>query len=227
MNGYLLIEDFFDPDLMNEYQQLILQHFGKNPEFLHNKEFLQQAATEVVPWFPQQEGVKAFDTVENDPDLKALTGAILGRDWYSLYAMSMFSGEGTKGQAWHLDCLPENPAVFNLNRLVYTEDILPEFGGEIIVLPGSHQLGHLSVGPVNEDFDDQVVIAPKKSTLILLHGHTWHRVLPVTGKYRISTNYRAAPKGTPVDVTDTAVYRNIIYRFSTSTIIEDRLAREK
>lgn len=94
--------------------------------------------------------------------------------WYSLYAMCMFSKDGTIGQAWHVDCPPQDPAVFNLNRLVYTEDILPEFGGEIVVVPGSHRCGHLSVGPV--------------------------------------------------DVTDIAVYRNIVYQFSTGKILKDRLA---
>ena len=223
-DGYLVIEDFFEPRLMDQYQQLILQNFGLNPEFLHDEEFLSRSATEVIPWFPQREDVKEFDVVENDTRLMALSQAILGDDWYTLYAMCMFSKDGTIGQAWHMDCPPGDPAVFNLNRLVYTEDILPEFGGEIVLVPGSHRRGHLSVGPVNEDFADQLVVAPKKGMLILLHGHTWHRVKAINGKYRISTNYRAAPKGTPVDVTDIAVYRNIVYQFSTGKVIKDRLA---
>ena len=64
----------------------------------------------------------------------------------------------------------------------------------------------------------------KKGTLVLLHGHCWHSVMPVHGKYRVSTNYRAAPANTPDDVTDVCVYRNMRYRFSTKTVLEDRLA---
>ena len=221
--GYLVVEDLFDADLMDRYQALILQHFGESPEFFHNAEFLSKAATEVIPWFPQQEGFTEFAEVENDPRLKALTEAILGSGWYSLYCMTMFSRKGTKGQAWHQDCAPENPAVFNMNRLIYTEDITPEIGGQTIVVPGSHRRGTLTVGPVDEDFDDQVVLTPRKGTLVILHGHTWHRVLPVEGRYRVSTNYRCSPQGTPENITDICVYRNMRYRFETNEVVEERV----
>ena len=154
--------------------------------------------------------------------LRELTGAILGAGWYSLYCMTMFSWRGSKGQAWHQDCAPDDPAVFNVNRLVYTEDISPEVGGQIIVVPGSHCRGLLSVGPVDEDFDDQLVLTPHKGTLLLLHGHTWHRVLPVRGACRVSTNYRCCPAGTPEDITDICVYRNMRYRFESSEVLEER-----
>ena len=36
--------------------------------------------------------------------------------------------------------------------------------------------------------------------------------------------YRAAPAGTPDDVTDVCVYRNMRYRFSTSAVVEERVA---
>ena len=135
----------------------------------------------------------------------------------------MFSRRGTKGQAWHQDCAPEDPAVFNMNRLVYTENISPDIGGETLVVPGSHRRGLLSVGPVDENFDDQQVLTPKKGTLVILHGHTWHRVLPVHGGYRVSTNFRCSPRGTPESITDICIYRNMRYRFETDEVVEERL----
>ena len=221
--GYLGIEDMFDPALMDRYQALIMDHFGETPEFFHNEEFLSKAATEVIPWFPQQEGLDVFDIVERDERLRALTQAILGDGWTSLYCMTMFSRQGTKGQAWRQDCAPEDPAVFNMNRLIYTEDITPEIGGQTIVMPGSHRRGVLTVGPVDEDFADQVVLTPRKGTLVLLHGHSWHRVLPVVGRHRVSTNYRCSPKGTPENITDICVYRNMRYRFETNEVVEERV----
>jgi hypothetical protein len=212
----------FDPALMDRYQALILDHFGESPAFFHNEEFLSKAATEVIPWFPQREGCDVFGIVERDPRLVALTEAVLGEGWNSLYCMTMFSRQGTKGQAWHQDCAPEDPVVFNMNRLVYTEDITPEIGGQTIVVPGSHRRGMLTVGPVDEDFADQVVLTPRKGTLVLLHGHTWHRVLPVHGRCRVSTNYRCCPRGTPENITDVCVYRNMRYRFETSEVVEER-----
>ena len=221
--GYLVIEELFDSALMDQYQALILEHFGESPDFAHNQEFLAKAATEVVPWFPQQEGLKAFDAIEHDERLRALTQAILGDGWHTLYCMTMFSKRGTRGQACHQDCAPENPAVFNVNRLVYTEDITPEIGGQTIVVPRSHRRGIIPVGPVDEDLPGQVVLSPRKGTLVLVHGHTWHRVLPVHGRYRVSTNYRCSPTGTPENVTDICVYRNMRYRFETNEVVEERL----
>lgn len=222
-DGFVVVPDFFGPELMDEYDGLILDHYGMNPDFEHNEEFLETAATEVVPWFPQREGIKAFDLVQNCPDLNALTDSILGEDWYADYCMVMFSKSGTKGQAWHQDCSPDNNQQFNLNRLVYTSDITDEIGGQTLVVPGSHRLGELPSKARASDFPDKRILTPTKGTVVLLHGHTWHSVMPVSGAYRVSTNYRSAPKGTPEGITDICVYQNMRYRFSTNSIVEERV----
>ncbi len=222
--GYLVLDHFFDGTLMDALDRIIRDYYGDAPDFWHNDEFLEKSQTEVVPWFPQNEGVDAFDAIDADPGLQALTRAVLGDGWQSQYCMVMFSKQGTVGQAWHQDCPPDDPGIFNLNRLVYTSDITDEIGGQTVVVPGSHQSGILPVGDPLGEFAEQVVLRPKKGTLVLLHGHTWHRVLPIEGKYRFSTNYRAAPAGVADDVTDVCVYRNMRYRFSTSEVIEERQA---
>ncbi len=224
-DGFVLVEDFFDAASMGRLDRIIRRYFGEKPDFWHNDEFLNKSRTEVVPWFPQKEGVGAFDEIDADPRLRALTRAILGDGWASQYCMVMFSKPGTVGQAWHQDCPPDDPAVFNLNRLVYTADITDEVGGQTLVVPGSHRRGLLPAGEPDCDFDGQVVLRPRRGTLVLLHGHCWHRVLPIAGACRVSTNYRAAPAGTPDDVTDVCVYRNMRYRFSTSAVVEERIAR--
>lgn len=221
--GYLVLEDFFSADTMDNLQSLILGHYGLNPEYEHEAAFLSKSATEVIPWFPQRSGEHAFDEIDQCPKMLELTQAILGAGWQGLYCMTMFSKKGTKGQAWHQDCPPDDPQQYNLNRLVYTMDIDEQVGGEVLVMPGSHRLGKLPIGEVNEDFSEQVTLMPKKGTLVIIHGHTWHRVLPIKGAYRLSTNYRAVPQNTPEDITDICVYRNMLYQFSTSKVLEDRL----
>jgi len=221
--GYLAIDGFFADRMMNSYQGHIERHFGDDPEFVHNPEFLERSNTDVIPWFPQLDGIDAFDTAEQDPRLLALTDAILGAGWSSLYSMVMFSKKGSNGQAWHQDCPPEDKSQFNLNRLVYTMDIDQRSGGKLLVMPGSHKGGAISVGDGNEDFAGQVVLSPQKGTLILIHGHAWHRVLPVMGVSRVSTNYRCCPADTPAAITDICVYRNMRYQFSSNRIIEERL----
>ncbi len=221
-DGYLVVPDFFSPALMDRLNGLILAHFGATPAFWHTDEFLSKAQTEVIPWFPQKEGVAAFGELDGHTVMTKLTDRLLGPGWRPLYCMVMFSKQGTKGQAWHQDCRCEDAARFNLNRLVYTHDVSEATGGQTLVLPGSHRKGPLPAGKPDVDFDGQVVLEPRAGTLVLLHGHTYHKVLPVHGLYRVSTNYRAMPAGTPEDITDICVYRNMRYSFATDSVIEER-----
>jgi hypothetical protein len=221
-DGFLVVEDFFAPQLMDTLDELVRRHFGADPEYVHDEEFLARSKADVIPWFPQNEGVAAFDAIGADSRLEELTHAILGDGWRNLYCMVMFSKAGSEGQAWHQDCAPGDAGKFNLNRLVYTSDISADTGGEVVVVPGSHRRGLLPAGDPTGQLEGQVVLRPQKGTLVLLHGHTWHRVLPVKGAPRISTNYRAAPEDAPDDVTDVCVYRNMRYRFSTAEVVEER-----
>lgn len=217
--GYVAIDGFFADTLMDNYQARILEHFDDNPEFQHNEEFLKKSNTDVIPWFPQMEGQEQFDIVEKDQRLITLTDAILGSGWNTLYSMVMFSKEGSQGQAWHQDCPPEDKQQFNLNRLIYTMDIDDNTGGQTLVVPGSHKVGAITAGDANEDLSKQHILSLKKGTLVLLHGHTWHRVLPIKNTYRVSTNYRCCPANTPSNITDTCVYRNMRYHFPTSKVV--------
>lgn len=221
--GYLHLPKFFTLALVEEYNRKIIAHFGMEPEFEHSDEFIKKSGAEVIPWFPQQEGETCFNEVSNDPLLNALTQEILGIGWYEQYSMVMFSKKDTVGQAWHQDCLCDDPGTFNLNRLVYTMDISQDTtGGQTTVVPGSHLTG--MIPSTNENFDESeaISLSPKKGDLLLLHGHCYHKVEKVTGQYRVSTNYRSASKNTPENVTDIGVYRNMIYQFSSSTVVQER-----
>ncbi len=221
--GYLVLENFFESELMDELHEHILDHFNGAVESVLNDEFKERSQSEIVPWFPQREFIEAFDKIDAIQEFTDLTGAILGQDWNNLYSMVMFSARGTCGQAWHQDCPPEDKSRFNLNRLIYTADITPEIGGQIMVVPRTHKGGALPAGEPDVDFEGQLEFFPRKGTLILLHGHTWHRVMPVAGAYRVSTNYRAAPANIPAEVTDVCVYRNMRYQFSINQVIEERI----
>ena len=219
--GYIHVESFFDDFVTDAFHQKSLDHFGMNPTWKHTDEFVERSNCEIVPWFPIRVGVSEFELIDNHILFNALTTTILGEEWANLYCMVMFSKEGTVGQAWHQDSPPENPSQFNLNRLLYTHDITSEIGGQVVVKPQTHhQL--IPVGPPHEDIEGQVVLYPKKGDIVFLHGHCWHRVLPIKGAYRLSINYRAVPKDTPDTITDTAVYRNVRYHFPTESITEER-----
>jgi len=213
---------FFDPGLMDRLNDTILQHYSANSKNSHWKEdFVRKSATEVVPWFPFLEGNTEFEVIENDARLTSLTEAVLGEGWQVLYLTIMYSKKGTKRQSWHQDCPPEKREHFNLKRLIYTHDINEETGGQVVIFPKTHRRGAIPQGNPHGDLEGQVVLCPKKRTLLILHGHCWHRVLPIKSEFRISTNARAIPSQVPEDITDIAVYRNMRYRFSTSEVIED------
>ncbi|MBW1294446.1 phytanoyl-CoA dioxygenase family protein [Aquimarina litoralis] len=220
-NGFVVIENFFEPELMDRYNDVILDHYGLNPNWEHTDEFIQKSSVEVIPWFPYRENKPYFDDIDKDERFNTITDHILNGGWENLYCMMMFSKAGSKGQAWHQDCPPEDKTKYNLNRLVYTHDIDDSTGGEIAIFPETHKEGILSVGIPNEDLNGQLVFRPKKGTVIFLHGHCWHKVMPVK-KDRISSNFRAIPKGTPEDITDICVYRNMLYKFSTSEVLKER-----
>ena len=223
-DGYLHIPGFFPQEQMDTLNRLCLEHFGLDPSWAHTSEFIDKSNCEIVPWFPlRDDNVAEFNLIQRDESFNRLTQALLGDDFKELYCMSMFSKKGTAGQAWHQDSPPDDPAKFNLNRLVYTHDISSETGGQVVVKPGTHRLGMISVGDPNATFDDQIVLNPNKGDIVILHGHCWHMVMPVTGNYRVSTNFRAIPAGTPETITDTAIYRNIKYYFPTNEVLEERV----
>ncbi len=207
---------------MTKLNRICLEQFGMDPDWEHTNEFIEKSNCEIVPWFPIREGVREFLDVDQDSRFSQLTQEILGEGWQNLYCMSMFSKKGTNGQAWHQDSPPDDAKKFNLNRLVYTHSITEEIGGQVVAVPGSHKTGLITKGDPDENFDNQVILTPKQGDLVLLHGHCWHRVLPVTGAYRVSTNFRAIPSGTPEEITDTAIYRNMKYYFPTNEVIEER-----
>lgn len=222
-NGYLHLKGFFSIEKMNVLNSLCLEHFGLNPKWEHNEEFLAKSNCEIIPWFPiREDGVKEFESINDHQLFNKITQEILGEGWNVLYCMSMFSKKGTAGQAWHQDSPPEDRTKFNLNRLVYTHNITDETGGQVVFVPKSHKLGEITKGDPMEEMDNQLVLSPEVGDLVILHGHCWHRVLLVTGKYRISTNFRAMPKGTPKEITDTAVYRNMRYYFPTNEVLVER-----
>lgn len=220
-NGYMVFENFFPEELMDSYNKSIMNHFATNPESELDDEFSNKSEVQVIPWFPYREGKPYFDGIDKDEKFNQITTSILQEQWDNLYCMMMFSKAGTIGQAWHQDSPPEDKAKYNLNRLVYTHDITEETGGSVVILPKTHKKGPLSIGDPHEDLEGQLVFKPKKGTVVFLHGHCWHRVLPAK-KDRISSNFRAVPLGTPEDITDICVYRNMRYRFSTSQVIEER-----
>lgn len=163
---------------------------------------------DVVPWEPAKAGNAEFLRFARHPLMAEATESVLGAGYMDGFSLVMFSVGGGRGQAWHQDCPPEDIAAFNLNRLIYPENVSLE-DGAIVFVPGSHRKGRISSGGHQDPMDGEVCLPLEAGTLLFLHGHVYHRVTPnLNFKPRLSINFRAYPAGTSPDVTCVGVFRN-------------------
>lgn len=165
-------------------------------------------ACDVIPWHPLGEGNEQMQRLHDDPRLVEITRIVLGDGFTANFGLVMYSVGGGRGQAWHQDCLPEKPEAFNLNRLIYPEDVSWE-DGALVYVPGSHRRGQIPPGGHQEPMEGEITLTPSAGTLVLLNGQVYHRVTPnLNAKPRTSVNFRAFPPGAPTDLTCVAAYRN-------------------
>jgi hypothetical protein len=166
---------------------------------------------DVMVWAPLKDRNAAFLALNEMPELDEVTEALLGPGYHANpQGLVMYSVGGGRGQAWHQDCPPGGPENkdFNLNRLIYTDDVSLA-DGAIVFVPGSHRFGRIPSGGHQEPIEGEVTLEPRAGTVVYLHGHVYHRVTPnLNQKPRTSINLRAYPAGTDADVNCIGVYRN-------------------
>lgn len=172
---------------------------------------LERFECDVMVWAPLKDSNAAFMALNEMRELAEVTEALLGTGYSTNpNGLVMYSVGGGRGQAWHQDCPPEGPESkeFNLNRLIYTDDV-ELADGAIVFVPGSHRSGRIPSGGHQEPIDGEIALEPRAGTVIFLHGHVYHRVTPnLNMKPRTSINLRAYPAGTNPDVNCIGVYRN-------------------
>ncbi|MFZ4508268.1 MAG: phytanoyl-CoA dioxygenase family protein [Fimbriimonas sp.] len=212
--GYVVVEDFLSEAecaMLNEALDTKYAQWQAEARKVHD---LGDAfACDVLAWDPVLEGHPVFCEVAASERLAQITEEVLGEGFGTQSSLIMFSIPGGRGQAWHQDCPPDEVGLFNLNRLLYPHDASLERGA-IVIVPGSHLQGPIPPGEHQESLPGELVLTPRAGTLILLHGHVYHRVTPnLTVEPRNSVNFRALPPGVPEWVTCVAVYRNGRARF--------------
>ncbi|MDX2065647.1 MAG: phytanoyl-CoA dioxygenase family protein [Fimbriimonadaceae bacterium] len=213
-DGYVVVEDFLAAeDLVRLNAALDEKYAQWQAEARQIQELGDAFACDVLAWDPVREGHPVFCEIANSAALDAITYDLLGDGYGTQTSLIMFSVPGGRGQAWHQDCPPDDAGFFNLNRLIYPRDATLDRGA-IVVVPGSHRLGPIPPGDHQESLLGEVVLTPRAGTLVLLHGHVYHRVTPnLTDEPRNSVNFRALPPGVPDWVTCVAIYRTGRARF--------------
>lgn len=208
-DGVLVFPRFFDDELTDVNAELA-RHFAPYKEAA-DKAVNQDAnkhGCDVIPWNPVEDGNQTLIDLKNHAGMNVLTEVVLGAGFSAPSSLVMFSVGGGQGQAWHQDCPAGEDKGFNLNRLIYTEDVSRE-DGAIVFVPGSHKAGRIPPGDHQEPMPGEIMLEPEAGTLVFLHGHVFHRVTPnLNLNPRNSINFRAYPAGVDPDVNCIGVYRN-------------------
>ena len=215
-HGVVVVPGFLDREQVALLNREIDAHYGPLVRERFGIEAVSQAAIEmdcdVIAWDPLGEEVEPFQVLAADPRLATLTRELIG-EFSAPGSLAMWSVGGGKGQAWHQDCPPDDPSQFNLNRLFYLQDTEVD-DGAVVVVPGSHRMGRISPGAPQAPIPGEVMLTPRAGTLVLLHGHLYHRVTPnVSLRPRASVNLRAYPADVPREITRIGLYRNAAYDF--------------
>lgn len=223
-HGVLVFEGYLSGERLERLNDAIAGHYNPIVRERFGVDAISEAGAtfecEVLSWDPLTEGSDAFAALHADDSLDELTTAVLGEGYTAPRSLVMWSVGGGKGQAWHQDCPSDDPASYNINRLFYMQDTAVE-DGAIVVVPGSHRMGRIPRGGSQDPIDGEVVLTPKAGTLVLLHGHVYHRVTPnVSKRPRVSVNFRAYPAGVSADVNRIGVYRNGAYDFKAGTKVD-------
>jgi ectoine hydroxylase-related dioxygenase (phytanoyl-CoA dioxygenase family) len=212
-DGFLVLPGVFSPDSLRAINAAHDEHFLPlidEAARMAGDEAQRAArfACDVISWDPVREKHPLFTALLHDPELEAITQTLLGPGYTTPASLVMYSVGGGRGQAWHQDCPIEDGAGYNLNRLIYTRDVSMD-DGAIVVVPGSHRAGRIPPGGHQDPMPGEVTLCPDAGTLVLLHGHVYHRVTPNLNRQpRVSLNFRAYPQGTDPRVNCIGVYRN-------------------
>ncbi|MEM9881466.1 MAG: phytanoyl-CoA dioxygenase family protein [Planctomycetota bacterium] len=212
-DGVLVLPDFFDHHVLDGLNAAMDGYFEpRAAEALAMSGGHQQRtakfACDVISWDPVKTKHPLFVGLRESSALREVTECLLGPGFSTPASLVMFSVGGGRGQAWHQDCPIEEEAGFNLNRLIYTRDVDPA-DGAIVVVPGSHRAGRIPPGGHQDPMPDEVMLCPRAGTLVMLHGHVYHRVTPNAGtRPRLSINLRAYPQNVDPDINCIGVYRN-------------------
>ena len=215
-HGVVVVPGFLDREQVALLNREIDAHYGPLVRERFGIGAVSRAAIEmdcdVITWDPLGEEVEPFQVLAADPRLATLTRELIG-EFSAPGSLAMWSVGGGKGQAWHQDCPPDDPSQFNLNRLFYLQDTEVD-DGAVVVVPGSHRMGRISPGAPQAPIPGEVMLTPRAGTLVLLHGHIYHRVTPnVSLRPRVSVNLRAYPADVPREITRIGLYRNAAYDF--------------
>lgn len=214
-DGVVILEDFFSIEELAEANRVLdeLLTLSVPTDTATFPDAWKQFETTVQGLGGAGQTHSAFLALGKHAGFEAVTQAALGCPYEDELFLIQVTRTGT-GQAWHQDTPCGDPALFNVNRLIYTRDV-PTEQGSVVVVPGSHLRGRIPPGGNHASIDGELVLSPRAGTLVFLDTRTWHRVTKnQTPRPRASVNYRIRPAGVPAGYGRMGVFRNATYDFA-------------
>jgi ectoine hydroxylase len=214
-DGVVMLPDFFSAKELSAVNKVLDDILEKNPRSSHKgmHASYHRYDTDVHGLGGIATRHPEFKALYDNPRMVEVTEAAIGK-FEDEFLLVQATWKGS-GQAWHQDSKCDDPTRFNLNRLIYTRDVLPE-RGQIVVVPGSVHRGRVPPGGHQDPIPGEVALAPRAGTLVLMNSQCWHRVtFNQTEIARVSVNFRVRPAGCPAGATAVANFRNGTYDFAT------------
>lgn len=175
-DGYLILEDFMDAGLLIRLRGRIEELFRSEGE-LAGQEFKLEPGCRRLANLVDKGDV--FREVIVLPRLLEYVHHVLGPSikLSSLHARSV-NPHGFGGQPLHADmsAVADERGPWVCNTLWMLDDFTPDNGAPRVV-PGSHRLRRLPAEVLADpraDHPDQVSVAGRAGTVVILNAHTWH-----------------------------------------------------
>jgi len=175
-HGFVLLEDFMDPELLAGLRQRVEEVFAEEGS---------QAGAE----FKQEAGCRRLANLANKgeifrraislPELLHQVGQVLGPD-FKLSSLNVRSvnARADESQPLHADmaALPDDDGYWVCNTVWMLDDFTPD-NGPIRVVPGSHRWGRLpqdALADPRAPHPHEVFITGKAGTVVVMNAHAWH-----------------------------------------------------
>ncbi|MBM82550.1 MAG: phytanoyl-CoA dioxygenase [Planctomycetaceae bacterium] len=187
--GYVVLEHFIDPELLNGLKSRIKELFEIEGD---------QAGAE----FRQEEGSGRLANLVNkgdvfletfgDPRLLDHVRVVLG-DRFKLSSLNArnVNPRWDQPQPLHADmgAIPDDSGYWVCNS-VWMLDDFTKSNGPIRIIPGTHKLGKLPQDELDDllaSHPDEVLLTGKAGTVVVMNAHAWHGGLPnQTDKSRLA-----------------------------------------
>ncbi len=175
-NGYVVIENFFAPDLVAQLRERVERLFAEEGDAAGSEFKKEPGCLRLANLSDKGE---VFRSLLAMPRLWECVGHVLGPDFKlsSFNARSVLPN-GTAAQPLHADmgAIADERGYWVCNTVWMLDDFTPQ-NGTLRIVPGSHRWKRLpqeSLADPLADHSEQVLVTGRAGTVVVVNAHAWH-----------------------------------------------------